>query len=208
MIILNALIAGSALSYILADQRRHHFLRYIFKPLTMLLICLLAIQSSGISPFYKDLVIAGLIFSLFGDIFLMLPTDRFIAGLSSFLIAHLFYSAAFASKLEGISWWPLLPFLACGILLFSTLASFLGTMKWPVLIYSIVISVMAWLACEWMLQTGSNAALLAFSGAILFVISDAILALNRFRWPFRTAQIFIMSTYFAAQWFIASSIQG
>jgi len=61
-------------------------LKYIFKPLTTLLVILLAFeQGSSISPVYKMLILAGLSFSLVGDVFLMLPKDRFVAGLVSFL---------------------------------------------------------------------------------------------------------------------------
>lgn len=50
--------------------------------------------------------------------------------------------------------------------------------------------------------------LLAAAGATLFMVSDAVLALNRFRTPFRLAQAAIMSTYVAAQLLIALSISG
>jgi uncharacterized membrane protein YhhN len=65
---------------------------------------------------------------------------------------------------------------------------------------------MAWLAFEMWIQTQMTFALLAFAGALLFVISDAILAINRFRGGFTSANALILATYFAAQWFIASSV--
>ena len=55
-------------------------------------------------------------------------------------------------------------------------------------------------------QTAEKTALLAFFGAVLFIISDSILALNRFREPFAVARVLNLSTYFAAQWLIAFSI--
>jgi uncharacterized membrane protein YhhN len=73
----------------------------------------------------------------------MLPSDRFIPGLVSFLFAHLFYIAAFTSGTGFGFSWRLLPCAVCGILIFSILAPYLGEMKLPVVVYVVVILVMA-----------------------------------------------------------------
>ena len=77
----------------------------------------------------------------------------------------------------------------------------------PVLAYIIVILFMGWRAWERWKQTGERLALLAFFGAILFIISDSVLAVNRFREHFETARALTLSTYFTAQWLIAFSIK-
>lgn len=79
---------------------------YVFKPLTMAFILLIALRSRWPEfSRYKVAIIVGLLFSLAGDVFLMLPSDRFVAGLGSFLVAHLFYITAFASQTGfGFSW--------------------------------------------------------------------------------------------------------
>ena len=64
---------------------------YVFKPLATLLVVALALSLPAASPAYRWAVVAGLAFSTAGDIFLMLPRERFVAGLLSFLVAHLFY---------------------------------------------------------------------------------------------------------------------
>ena len=68
-----------------------------------------------------------------------------------------------------------------------------------------VILVMAWQAWERWGHTGQHLALIASLGAVLFVVSDAILALNRFRAQFKAARLLNLTTYFAAQWLIALS---
>ena len=190
--------------------RAHYFgpqyQEYIFKPLTMIFILMIAASGQGPSPLYKCLIMTGLVFSLAGDIFLMLPSDRFIPGLVSFLSAHLFYIAAFVSKTHAPVWWPLFFAVICGIVIYYFLYPFLEKFKWPVLIYMSVILIMAWFAWGWWSQTGHKEALLAAVGAVLFVISDTILAINRFRRPFKLSQALIMITYFAAQVLIAGSI--
>jgi uncharacterized membrane protein YhhN len=78
---------------------------------------------------YKVAIITGLLFSLAGDVFLMLPSDRFIAGLVSSLFAHLFYIVAFTSGTGFGFSWRLLPCVIYGIFMFSILASYLGKMR-------------------------------------------------------------------------------
>lgn len=179
---------------------------YIFKPLTMVFILLIAILGQATPPLYKYIIITGLVFSMAGDVFLMLPSDRFVAGLVAFLIAHLFYIAAFVVAINSLIWWPLIPLVAYGIVTYLVLAPHLGKLKWPVLIYIIVILTMVWAAWARWSQTHQSGALLAFAGAILFVISDTILAINRFRGAFKSARLSNLATYFAAQCLIAGSV--
>ena len=204
--ILMLLVILSASIHIRAEYRgpRQHV--YVFKPLTMVFICLIAILGQATFPFYKYMIIIGLLFSLAGDVFLMLPSDRFLAGLGACLIAHLFYIAAFLSEISALTWWPLVPLVIYGIVIYIIVASSLGKLKLPVLIYVVVILIMAWLAWERWGQTGQSGALLAFVGAVLFVISDTILAINRFRGAFKPSRALNLTTYFAAQWLIASSV--
>lgn len=182
---------------------------YLFKPLTMLWIILIALEarSSPVSTSYQFLIVAGLICSLVGDIFLMLPSDRFIPGLLSFLVAHLFYIAAFASESpQPYALRYALPFLVYGVVMLLVLFPHLGRMKLPVLVYMLVILIMAWQAlCRWRvtLQPGSAC---AFFGALLFTASDSLLALNRFRGRVAHADFYILGTYFTAQWLIALSV--
>jgi len=184
---------------------------YLFKPLTMVFIILIAMQArKPVSARYKYAIIVGLLFSLAGDIFLMLPTDLFIAGLVSFLIAHLIYIVAFRVdvrlRFSGRSLGSLAPFVIYGVIMFVVLAPYVGGMLVPVLVYMVAILVMAWQAEERWSQTRQRGALLAFIGAALFVISDSALAVNRFRGQYYAATALVLGTYFAAQWLIALSV--
>ena len=204
--ILVLLVILSASVHIWAEYRGPQRYVYIFKPLTMVFILLIAILGQATLPLYKYMIIAGLVFSMAGDVFLMLPSDRFVAGLVPFLIAHLFYIVAFVSEVSALTWWPLPPLATYGIVIYIILAPYLGKLKLPVLIYVVVILIMAWLAWERWSQTSQSGALLASVGAVLFVISDTILAINRFRGAFKLARALNLTTYFAAQWLIASSV--
>ncbi|OQY20962.1 MAG: lysoplasmalogenase [Chloroflexi bacterium] len=205
--ILTLLAIFSAFTHIRAEYRGPRQRIYIFKPLTMVFILLIAILGQVALPFYKYMIITGLLFSLAGDVFLMLPSDRFVAGLVAFLIAHLFYIAAFVSEINALMWWPLIPLVIYGIVIHTVLAPSLGKLKLPVMVYMMIILIMTWLAWERCAQTGQSGALLAPIGAALFVISDTILAINRFRGTFKPARALNLTTYFVAQWLIASSVR-
>ena len=205
--LLSALALISAILHLRAEHLGLKTSTYLFKPLTMCFIILIALQTKNtVSPFYKYAILCGLVLSLAGDIFLMRPADRFIAGLVSFLLAHLCYIAAFTS--EGTRTPGLLtsiPFVIYGALMLRILLPHLGGMKVPVMIYMLVISLMAWQALNRWTGTAEQGSALALAGALLFVVSDSLLAMNRFKSRFRNAQLYIMSTYFMAQWLIALS---
>jgi len=178
---------------------------YVFKPLTTMLLLGVAVAAGAFATTYGRLVALSIVFSLAGDIFLMLPKDRFINGLLSFLVAHVVLIVAFALQATGLSWWLLIP-IAAGIGMYSALAPHLGRMKIPVVVYITVIAAMAWFALErWHLQ-GSTSAALAALGSVFFLYSDSTLALNRFRAKFRLADFLVLSTYYASIWLIALSV--
>jgi uncharacterized membrane protein YhhN len=148
-----------------------------------------------------------LLFSLAGDIFLMLPGDHFIAGWGAFLLAHLAYIAAFVTD-GGPFWspWLLLAGLVYGVVFLRYLWPYLGRLKAPVVIYMVIILIMVWQAAGRIEQGAGLSAWLAFTGAILFVASDSLLTVNRFAKPFASARLIYMSAYYLAQWLIALSV--
>jgi uncharacterized membrane protein YhhN len=209
VIVLTLLALVSAVLCIRAESVGPRRNVYLFKPLTLAWIILIALQAKHpVSAAYQYLIVAGLLCSLLGDIFLMLPSDRFIPGLLSFLLAHVFYIAAFTSgaTVHLNALWYAIPFLVYGGTMLWVLLPHLGRMKLPVVIYMLVILVMAWQASVRCRETEQAGSALAFFGALLFTASDSILALNRFRGRVEHAQFYILSTYFTAQWLIALSV--
>ncbi|MFA6444691.1 MAG: lysoplasmalogenase [Sterolibacterium sp.] len=181
---------------------------YLFKPLATLLILCVVIAAWRPSPQpYALMLAAGLLFSTAGDVFLMLPKDRFIAGLASFLVGHLCYIAAFSSDVSfgaGVTWWW--PYFVLGGAVVAGLWLRLPAgLRGPVLAYVLVIVVMAGQASGRWRVMDTPAALSAAVGAGLFVVSDATLAIDRFGRQFRAARLVTLATYYAAQLLIALS---
>jgi alkenylglycerophosphocholine hydrolase len=161
---------------------------------------------------YRGLIVLGLSLSLAGDILLVLPANRFLAGLAAFLLAHVAYIAAFGvgNPLAAghLAWLP--PFLALGAALVAFLWRGLGALRAPVCVYTAVVFVMLWRAAV----RGPAVAIprpsfvLALTGACLFVASDTLLAIRRFRRPFRGAHSAELAAYWLAQLLIALSVRS
>ncbi len=207
------LIASALLAALLAIrghylQDSQRWLVYLFKPLATLLILALVLTFPSSRPEYQWAIAAGLFFSTAGDIFLMLPEDRFIAGLSSFLVAHLCYAYGFSLGVPfgtAFLFWPPY-FMVGGIVVALVWPGLKPALRGPVMAYVAVIAVMAGQATGRWHALGGAVALLAAAGAALFIISDAVLAIDRFRWHFRAARAVTLGTYWSAQLLIALSV--
>jgi uncharacterized membrane protein YhhN len=179
---------------------------WFFKPLTVLLIIAIVWVYGEKRGFYRWAILAGLVFSMIGDIFLIDPQNYFIQGLGSFFIAHLCYILAFVKMSKRFNPVSLLAFIIGFIIFLSVSNGVPEIIKIPVIAYTLAISTMLCLAFNFWLTTRSNQAVFAVIGAILFVTSDSIIAFNRFSYQFYLAKIFILVTYFTAQWLIARSV--
>lgn len=159
---------------------------------------------------YSRWIRIGLFCSLVGDILLDWPGDLFVFGLGAFLLAHLAYLRAYFSDCKRVAWPALFIALIVGGGMFSVLASAgLGPLLIPVICYSTAIGAMLWRALARLNQPGINpqGAWLAAVGALLFVLSDSLIGINRFVAPFEAGPYAIIVTYWLGQWAIAASAQ-
>jgi uncharacterized membrane protein YhhN len=193
--------------YYLRPPRR--ILIYVCKPLATILIILIAcLPGTILSDPYALAIGIGLLFSLLGDIWQMLSKRHFFKALVSFLITHICYALAFLTGGPAAGFlWPLLPLALVGAVILAYLQPALtARLQRAVSVYVAAIVVMAALAAGRAIAHCSIGTLSAAIGALLFLASDAVLAVNRFRRPFRAAQAVILSTYFTGQLLIALSI--
>ncbi|NLV74952.1 MAG: lysoplasmalogenase [Chloroflexi bacterium] len=203
LLICIALCAAPAIYSSMQGMLRLHLLT---KPLTTILIIVLAASLPATQPApYRALILAGLVFSLAGDIFLMLPRGLFTAGLAAFFIAHLCYIAAFW-RLPLQALWALPVYALYVVVLMRSLWRRIGVLTGAVLGYAVIISLMSWLAWSRYVALPSQAALLAGIGSLLFIASDSILAYDRFVGMAGNQSLGILVTYYAAQTLIALSV--
>lgn len=207
MRIFSVLIFVFALLTISFEYLDRRFL-WLFKPATMLFTIALGYgPGTRRQGFYRNAILAGLAFSLVGDVFLINPQIYFVHGLAAFLVAHLCYIAAFARAGAARLNPAALGAFAVGFVLFWLISGGVPEeLKIPVIFYTLAISAMLAAAVNFWLVEKTPAARFALAGAALFVASDAILAFNKFGYEFYAAKIFILSTYFLAQWLIARSV--
>ena len=154
-------------------------------------------------------VLAGLWLSLLGDVLLLWPRQGFVPGLVAFLIAHVLYIVAFTRE-QPFAAQPAV--LAVYALIAGTILALLwGTippaLRIPVAAYVLALTLMA--AQSAVIGLGAQGddvrrARGLMLGGALFMASDTVLAVNRFALPVPAAGLWILATYWAAQWLIAS----
>lgn len=181
---------------------------FIFKPL--ILLSLLVLYSISVSLKNKWYVLA-LVFSFFGDVFLMFSGQSyFIIGLISFLIAHVLFIKIVISRIKNTTVlkviYSIIPFLIIYSLLLFTLKDSLNGMLIPVIIYGFTISIFGTVSLIDYLGEKSNKTLLMLFGSIVFIISDSVLAIDKFYFETHTFKVMIMFTYVLAQYLIYRSM--
>lgn len=187
-------------------------IRLFTKPmLLVLLFSWFVIYSKAFSPL-RYYIAAALFFSWLGDIFLLLE-DRnaawFMAGLGSFLLAHIMYITFFVQtrrlQTAPVKWnLPAVVMIGLyAVLLVGFLYPRIGNLQIPVAIYATTIAIMLITALHAFDYSNSKAGRYCIAGAVLFLCSDSLLAINKFYHSFPAAGIFIMATYGLAQFAIA-----
>jgi uncharacterized membrane protein YhhN len=186
--------------------------RLFIKPLICIVLSGYLISKTRLYGNFSKLIFAGLVFSLIGDIALLFAGKGgtfFIVGLSAFLVAHIFYATAFfrdyrydphASKKYGHI--MLFVMTVFTISFYIWIRPYLVDMKMPVMAYMVVISIMAITAGYRYERVNLLSFQLILAGAICFIVSDTLLAINKFVQPFLFSGVFIMATYMAAQFLI------
>ncbi|MFO6418712.1 lysoplasmalogenase [Hylemonella sp. W303a] len=180
----------------------------VFKPLPMLLALAWVSRAWALGRLPKVsawVLLLALASSLLGDVFLMLPDPYFLPGLLSFLLAHLAYLVLFR---RGQAWFPNRAALALTLLLGIAVYGALwrhglpAALRGPVAGYVLVITCMAAQALGRTASRQTSGSVLVGAGAVFFMASDSLLAFNKFVTPLPLAPLWVLSSYFLAQWLI------
>lgn len=163
------------------------------------IVCLAFLVLQANSGHRRLLIFLGLLFSAGGDIALDLDRkEYFVIGLSLFLVAHLLYSSSFymSRQFKKAYFVRVVFVLVCMVIMLILLIPNLDKMVIPVLCYIAAIFSMCMLAA---LQPGW----MIFLGAMVFMLSDSMIAINKFISPIPAANYWILVTYYIGQYFIA-----
>ncbi|UOB18030.1 lysoplasmalogenase [Abyssalbus ytuae] len=188
-----------------------NIIHYLAKPLLMVSLSMFFFNTYVYANNVKKLILLALIFSLMGDILLMLTylgESFFIFGLIAFLSAHLMYILAFSTERNRQlkPFLPLLILLAYGGVIFLILMPTLNHLLIPVTVYILVILTMVLFAYLRKGKVNARSFFLVLSGALFFVLSDSLLAINKFKISLPLSGIWIMTTYAVAQLLIVLGI--
>lgn len=185
---------------------------YIAKPAIVGSLIILLFKTSGYLPSgLSRLTLSGLIFSLIGDFLLMFVETSelfFIAGLIAFLIAHCFYIIVFLKGRNSTQKrvLPLIILLVYAIVFLGFIYKSLGSLLIPVILYVIVILGMAYSSFLRKDSVSACSYVFVMIGALFFVISDSLLAIDKFYQPIPMSNLGIMITYAIAQFLIIIGI--
>mgnify|MGYP003362589988 CR=1 FL=1 len=192
--------------YVDASYRGPQWQRWVFKPVTMLLLLAWAWQA----PVLKTtdyLILLGVLATLVGDALTLLPTKRMLYAIGAFIHSHLLYTLYFASQMTLSFFWPIpLALLIIGGLVAATVWSRLEELRWPICTFFGVTLLMVWLGMEqyFMLPTDDTFTLMA--GSVLLLLGNIVWLVSHYRRRFSADRAVIAACYFAGHFMIVRSL--
>lgn len=185
----------------------HKVLEMIAKPLIATALVILYLTSVKKPNFWY---VSALFFAFWGDVLLLFGDQFFVYGLSSFLLAHVLLITISYRFIEQSSITRILthsvPFVVMLIGLLYLIYPGLGAMFIPVTIYGIVISVFGVLTFLLYTKERTTANGWLFLGALTFIASDSMLAINKFYYATELLGVCVMLTYIIAQYLICRAM--
>lgn len=188
-----------------AVRRRPSSLEYVCKPAVMVALIGVALALDPADGGQRAWFVAALVLSLAGDVFLLPKPDLFVAGLASFLLAHLAFVAGFAQVTDpSAAGWVLVVLLLVPVAVvartvLAAVARKAPELRGPVVAYIAVIGAMVAMA----VLSGD---VVGIAGAAMFAASDSILAINRFAHRRPWMPLAVMVTYHLAQGLLVLSL--
>ncbi len=184
---------------------------FYLKPLLLLPLIVGALISTNFKN--KIILLAALVFSWFGDILLLFvfkDAIYFILGLIAFLTAHILYIVLFIKEIKKANGKiqfknGLILITIYLIILLWILIPHLVTLGIPVIIYAVVISTMLYMAYLLSFYWAKPASIYLLTGAVSFILSDSILAFDKFYGRVPISAVLMMATYLYAQWALVRS---
>lgn len=180
--------------------------RWLFKPVTLLLLLALAAQAPVLTV-AGYLIILGLVATMVGDALLLLTNERMLYVIGAYFLSYLLYTIGFASQMTFTLFWPLpVMLLAIGAALIAVLWARLEELRWPICTYIGMTLLMVWIAGEQYFAHSTDNSLSLLAGASLLLLTTVLWLISHFRYPFGAAKAVIAASYFAGHFLIVRSL--
>ena len=180
--------------------------RFATKPLLMILLAVYVLYADVKMPrSYRIFLLLALFFSSLGDDLLLFP-NLFLPGLGGFLLAHIMYITFFlkirySNPPVPLCKYPLIFLNAAIVILFILfMAPYLGSLTVPVIVYALALSITVQSTLHAFHFRRQPAGWYCIIGAVLFLLSDLLIAVGKFYQQLPCGDIIVMLTYGFAQW--------
>ncbi|WP_167605533.1 lysoplasmalogenase [Maribellus sediminis] len=213
-VVLHFLFAIIVIGDLIGEYLQNPQIDHIFKPLILVWIAVyFLIYSRNVDRKVIRFAVLAFLASWIGDLFMMFAADfiYFVSGIAGFLIAQVLYVYLFLRTinlsgkkpfLKKKPFW-LIPYIAYGILIYIVLFPHLdNVLRIAVFVYMVSILTMSVMALNRYGNGHPQSFTLVFAGSLLFIISDSLIAINRFLVAIPYEGLLIMATYIAAQYLI------
>ena len=192
--------------YVDSSYRGPAWQRWVFKPVTVLLLLLLALQAP-LPEVTGYLIIAGLLASLLADTLTLLPRQRLLYACGAYFLSHLLYSLYFISHTGFDLNWPLpVMLIIVGTIVIATIWTQLETLRMPVLALVGITLLMVWLAGANYFSRHSDASFSEFLGAGLLLLGNLVWLISKYRHRLPADSAIIAACYFGGHFLIVRSL--
>lgn len=192
--------------YVDATYRGPQWQRWVFKPVTLLLLLAWAWQAPVLSA-TDYLILFGLLATLVGDALMLLPERRMLYAIGAFFLSHLLYTICFASHMTLTFFWPIpLTVLIIGALLIATIWTKLAELRWPVCTFIGMTLLMVWLTTEQYFFRPTDYAFSLMAGSSLLLLANIVWLISHYRRRFRADSAITAACYFAGHFMIVRAL--
>ncbi|NDL64564.1 lysoplasmalogenase [Acerihabitans arboris] len=192
--------------YVDATYRGPVWQRWLFKPVTLLLLLALAAQAPVLTV-AGYLIILGLVATMVADALQLLTNERMMYVIGAYFLSHLLYTIGFASQMNFTVFWPLpIALLIIGAALIAVLWTRLAELRWPICTYIGMTLLMVWIAGEQYFARSTDNSFSLLAGASLLLLTTVLWLISHFRYPFGAAKAVIAASYFAGHFLIVRSL--
>lgn len=192
--------------YVDASYRGPQWQRWVFKPVTLLLLVAWAWQAPSLRT-TDYLILAGLVATLIGDALTLLPRQRMLYAIGAFFLSHLLYTISFAANMTMSFFWPIpVVLLIIGVLLIATIWTRLGDLRWPISTFIGMTLVMTWMAAEQYFFRPTDYSFSLMVGASLLLLANIVWFISHYRRRFRADSAIVAACYFAGHFMIVRSL--